>query len=57
MQLSVGADGLSATGTITINGAEFDVAELSAAAAADAHVRLTQNSSVHGRLRILMGLG
>ena len=34
MQLSVGADGLSATGTITINGAEFDVAELSAAAAA-----------------------
>ena len=34
MQLSVGADGLSATGTITINGAEFDVAEVSAAAAA-----------------------
>ena len=33
MQLSVGVDGLSATGTITINGAEFDVAELSAAAA------------------------
>ncbi|MDE2741658.1 MAG: hypothetical protein OXI58_08725 [Gemmatimonadota bacterium] len=33
MQLSVGADGLSATGTITINGAEFDVAEVSAAAA------------------------
>ena len=33
MQLSVGADGLSATGTITINGAEFDVAELSAAVA------------------------
>lgn len=36
MQLSVGADGLSATGTITINGAEFDVAEVSAAAAASA---------------------
>ena len=36
MQLSVGADGLSATGTITINGAEFDVAEVSAAAAAAA---------------------
>ena len=34
IQLSVGADGLSATGTITINGAEFDVAEVSAAAAA-----------------------
>ena len=34
MQLSVGTDGLSATGTITIDGAEFDVAELSAAAAA-----------------------
>ena len=34
MQLSVGADGLSATGTININGAEFDVAEVSAAAAA-----------------------
>ena len=34
MQLSVGFDGLSATGAITINGAEFDVAELSAAAAA-----------------------
>ncbi|MXX40002.1 MAG: hypothetical protein F4Z85_18415, partial [Gemmatimonadetes bacterium] len=33
MQLSVGTDGLSATGTITINGAEFDVAEVSAAAA------------------------
>ena len=33
MELSVGTDGLSATGTITINGAEFDVAELSAAAA------------------------
>ena len=36
MQLSVGADGLSATGTITINGAEFDVAEVSAAAEAEA---------------------
>ncbi|MXW81151.1 MAG: hypothetical protein F4Z57_19630 [Gemmatimonadetes bacterium] len=36
MQLSVGTDGLSATGTITINGAEFDVAEVSAAAAAAA---------------------
>ena len=36
MQLSVGADGLSATGTININGAEFDVAEVSAAAAAAA---------------------
>ena len=34
MELSVGTDGLSATGTITIDGAEFDVAELSAAAAA-----------------------
>ena len=34
MQLSVGADGLSATGMITINGAEFDVAEVSAAATA-----------------------
>ena len=34
MELSVGTDGLSATGTITINGAEFDVAEVSAAAAA-----------------------
>ena len=33
MELSVGTDGLSATGTITIDGAEFDVAELSAAAA------------------------
>ena len=32
MQLSVGADGLSATGTININGAEFDVAEVSATA-------------------------
>ena len=36
MELSVGIDGLSATGTITIDGAEFDVAELSAAAAAAA---------------------
>ncbi len=36
MQLSVGTDGLSATGTITINGVEFDVAEVSAAAAAAA---------------------
>lgn len=36
MEISVGADGLSATGTITINDIEFDVAELSAAAAAAA---------------------
>ena len=36
MQLSVGVDGLSATGSITINGAEFDVAEVSAAAEAAA---------------------
>ena len=36
MELSVGTDGLSATGTININGAEFDVAEVSAAAAAAA---------------------
>ena len=36
MELSVGVDGLSATGTITIDGAEFDVAEVSAAAAAAA---------------------
>ena len=36
MELSVDADGLSATGTITINGAEFDVAEVSAAAEAAA---------------------
>ena len=36
MQLSVDADGLSATGTITIDGAEFDVAEVSAAAEAAA---------------------
>ena len=36
MLLSVGADGLSATGMITIDGAEFDVAEVSAAAAAAA---------------------
>lgn len=36
MEISVGTDGLSATGTITINDAEFDVAELSAAAAAAA---------------------
>ena len=34
MELSVGTDGLSATGTVTIDGAEFDVAELSVAAAA-----------------------
>ena len=33
MALSVDADGLSATGTITINGAAFDVAEISAATA------------------------
>ncbi len=31
MELSVGTDGLSATGTVTIDGAEFDAAELSAA--------------------------
>lgn len=36
MEISVGPDGLSATGTITINDAEFDVAALSAAAAAAA---------------------
>ena len=36
MELSVDADGLSATGTITINGVEFDVAEVSAAAEAAA---------------------
>ena len=36
MDLSIGDEGLSATGTITIDGAEFDVAELSAAAAAAA---------------------
>ena len=36
IDLSVGSDGLSATGTITINGAEFDVAEVSTAAAAAA---------------------
>ena len=37
MELSIGADGsLSATGTITINGVEFDVAEVSAAATAAA---------------------
>ena len=36
MDISVGADGLSATGTITVNDVEFDVAELSAAAAAAA---------------------
>ena len=36
MDISVGTDGLSATGTIAINDAEFDVAELSAAAAAEA---------------------
>ena len=36
MQLSVDADGLSATGTITIDGAEFDVEEVSAAAEAAA---------------------
>ena len=33
IELSVTADGLSTTGTITINGAEFDGAEVSAAAA------------------------
>ena len=33
IEFSIGADGtLSATGTITINGAEFDVAEISEAA-------------------------
>ena len=36
MLITTGADGLSATGTITINDVEFDVAELSAAAAAAA---------------------
>ena len=36
MQLSVGDEGLSAVGTITIDGAEFDVAEVSAAADAAA---------------------
>ena len=36
MELSVGTDGLSATGTITIDGTEFDVAEVSAAATAAA---------------------
>ena len=36
MELSVDADGLSATGTITINGVEFDVAAVSAAAEAAA---------------------
>ena len=36
MELSVGTDGLSATGTIIIDGAEFDVAEVSAAATAAA---------------------
>jgi len=36
MLITVGADGLSATGTLTIDGAEFDIAELSAAAAAAA---------------------
>ena len=34
MEFSVGADGLSATKTITINGAKFDIAKLSAAATA-----------------------
>ena len=34
MELSVDADGLSVAGTLTINGAEFDAAELSAAAVA-----------------------
>ncbi len=36
MDLSIGTDGLSATGTITIDGVEFDVAEVSAAAEAAA---------------------
>ena len=36
MLITAGADGLSATGTIIIDGAEFNVAELSAAAAAAA---------------------
>ena len=36
MELTVGTDGLSATGTITIDGTEFDVAEVSAAATAAA---------------------
>ena len=35
MELSIGADGLSATGTITIDGAEFDVAEILEAAEAE----------------------
>ena len=35
MELSVGADGLYATGTITIDGAEFDVAEILEAAEAE----------------------
>ena len=41
IEFSVGTDGLSATGTITINGAEFDVAEISEAAseAAEAAAR------------------
>ena len=33
MELSIGTDDLSATGTITIDGTEFDVAEVSATAA------------------------
>ena len=48
MQLSVGTDGLSATGTITINGAEFDVAEVSAAAAAAADGTCTIDSELVG---------
>ncbi|MDE2704561.1 MAG: hypothetical protein OXI35_05790, partial [Gemmatimonadota bacterium] len=41
IEFAVGTDGLSATGTITINGAEFDVAEISEAAseAAEAAAR------------------
>ena len=35
MELSIGADGLYATGTITIDGAEFDVAEILEAAEAE----------------------
>ena len=46
MALSVDADGLSATGTITINGAKFDVAEVSAAATATAEAATNDPSYV-----------
>ncbi|MDE2814131.1 MAG: hypothetical protein OXM01_13960 [Gemmatimonadota bacterium] len=46
MALSVDAEGLSATGTITINGAEFDVAEVSAAATAAAEAATNDPSYV-----------